>query len=254
MPSRSIDYDRHAPAYPAQRRTDPRIAARVQSALGGARTVLNVGAGAGSYEPTDRQVIAIEPSAGMRAQCPAQLVPAIDARAEALPLDDDAVDAAMAIFTVHHWEDQLAGLHELRRVASGPVVLLTLDIDVRRGFWLFTDYLPEGFTAESGCFLPLDRLVEGLGGARIEAVPIPADCSDGFVEAYYGRPEAYLDSAVRAGQSLWPGLPDGTEEKALAKLAADLASGRWDERHGHLRDCSEHDGALRLVVAQAKHR
>jgi len=248
------DYDRHATAYPAQRRADPRIAACIHAALGYARTVVNVGAGAGSYEPEDRYVIAIEPSAGMRAQRPAHLAPAIDARAEALPLDDDAVDAAMAIFTVHHWDDRVAGLRELRRVARGPVVVLTLDIDVRARFWFFTDYLPEGLAEECGRFLPVDEIAGVLGGALVEPVPTPADCSDGFIEAYYARPEAYLDPAIRAGQSLWPLLRAGVERRALAQLEADLASGAWDERHGHLREQPAHDGALRLVIAQDKRR
>jgi SAM-dependent methyltransferase len=245
----SIDYDRHAPAYPSRRRADPRIAARIHAALGGARTVLNVGAGTGSYEPADRHVIAIEPSAGMRAQRPAHLAPAIDARAEALPLDDGATDAAMALITVHHWDDQIAGLREMRRVARGPVVVLTFDIDALAQYWMLTDYLPEALADDRGRFEPLATLAGALGGARVEAVPIPADCCDGFFEAYYARPEAYLDPAVRAAQSVWPRLPAGLEGRSVQALAADLASGAWDERHGHLRGLPEYDGALRLVVS-----
>jgi SAM-dependent methyltransferase len=245
----SIDYDRHSGAYPTQRRADPRIAAHIRVALGDARTVVNVGAGAGSYEPQDRHVIAIEPSAGMRAQRPDTLVPAIDARAEALPLDDDAVDAAMAIITAHHWEDQIAGLRELRRVSRGPVVVLMFDIDALASYWMLADYLPEALADDRERFLPMDVVADSLGGARIQPLAIPADCRDGFFEAYWARPQAYLDQAVRAAQSVWPRLPEGVEARALGALEADLASSAWDERHGHLRKAANYEGALRLVVS-----
>jgi SAM-dependent methyltransferase len=247
----SIDYDRLGHGYAQRRRPDPRIAARVHAALGDARTVVNVGAGAGSYEPADRYVLAVEPSATMRAQRPAELAPAIDARAEALPLDDDAVDAAMAMVTVHHWEDQPAGLRELRRVARGPVVVLTFDIEVFAGFWMVTDYVPEVLDDDRERFQPVGEIARTLGGADIEAVPIPFDCTDGFFEAHYGRPEAYLDPGLRAAQSVWPRLPEGVEQRAVDALAADLASGEWDRSHGHLRTQAEYEGGLRLVVSRA---
>jgi SAM-dependent methyltransferase len=246
----SIDYDWHAPAYRRHRRPEPRIAARVHVALGDARTVLNVGAGSGSYEPEDRYVLAVEPSAGMRAQRPAHLAPAIDASAEALPLDDDAVDAAMAISTLHHWRDPAAGLRELRRVARGPVVVLTVDTDVLAGYWMMSDYLPEALADDRQRFPTIDAITDILGNARVEPVPIPTDCEDGFLEAHYARPEAYLDPALRAAQSVWPRLPEGVEQRAVAALAADLASGVWDARHGHLRSQPAYEGGLRLVVAR----
>ena len=224
MRDASIDYDRHAPDYPRHRQTDPRIAARVLAALGDARTVLNVGAGSGSYEPEDRYVLAVEPSAGMRAQRPAHLAPAIIASAEALPLDDDSFDAAMAIITLHHWHDPAVGLRELRRVARGPLVVLTFDIDVLAGFWMISDYLPEALTDDRERFPMIDAVTDILGDARVEPIPIPADCEDGFFEAHYARPEAYLDSALRAAQSVWPRLPEGVEQRALAAFSADLAS------------------------------
>lgn len=245
----SIDYDSHSAAYPTQRRADPRIAAHIHAALGDGQTVVNVGAGTGSYEPHGRHVIAIEPSAGMRSQRPADLAPAIDARAEALPLDDDAVDAAMAIITVHHWEDQIAGLRELRRVSRGPVVVLTFDIDALGSYWMLADYLPEALADDRKRFLALDVVAESLGGARIQSLAIPADCQDGFFEAYWARPEAYLDPAVRAAQSVWPRLGEGVEQRAIGALEADLSCGAWNERHGHLREASEYEGALRLVVS-----
>jgi hypothetical protein len=242
-----LDYDRHGAGYTTTRRTEPRIAALVHAALGDARTVANVGAGAGSYEPDDRHVIAFEPSAAMRAQRPPGRVPAIAARAEALPLDDDAVDAAMAMITIHHW-DQPRGLAELRRISRGPVVILTFDTVALEDAWLF-EYLPEALADDQERFGPLEDVVAALGGARVDPVPIPFDCADGFVEAFYGRPEAFLDPAVRRGQSVWPRLPPGVEERAVAALSADLASGAWDARHGHLREAPEYVGALRLVVA-----
>jgi SAM-dependent methyltransferase len=247
----SIDYDRHAPAYPRHRRADPRIAARVHATLGDARTVLNVGAGSGSYEPTDRYVLAVEPSAGMRAQRPTHLAPAIDASAEALPLDDDSFDAAMALITLHHWHDPAAGLRELRRVTRGPVVVLTFDIDVLADYWMISDYLPEALADDRQRFPTIDALASILGGTHVEPVPIPSDCQDGFFEAHYARPEAYLDPSLRAAQSVWPRLPDGVEQRALAALEADLASGGWDARHGHLRTQPTYEGGLRLIVAQS---
>jgi SAM-dependent methyltransferase len=241
-------YERHGRDYAAARDTDPRIAALIHAALGGARTVVNVGAGSGSYEPADRHVIAIEPAAAMRAARPRHLAPAIDAVAEALPLDGDSVDAAMAVITIQHWADPAAGLRELRRVARGPVVVVTFDPDRFGDHWLM-EYAPETLPDDRARFPAIDFVAETLGGARVEPVPIPADCRDGFLEAYYGRPEAFLDESVRRSQSIWPRLPPGVEDRAIASLAADLSSGRWDARHGHLRTAPEYHGALRLVVS-----
>ena len=195
-PAGDFDYERAGAGYARLRRTDPRLAAHVHAALGDARTVLNVGAGAGSYEPEDRYVVAVEPSAAMRAQRPAGR-PAVDAVAEALPFDDDSFDAAMAMITVHQWSDLERGLTELSRVARGPVVILTFDPDAMLDFWL-ADYVPEVFEAER----PRMPTLSALGG-EASAVPIPLDCVDGFIEAYYGRPEAFLDPEIRAAQSAW---------------------------------------------------
>jgi SAM-dependent methyltransferase len=245
----SINYEDCAPNYPSQRRADPRIAEIVGAALGDAQTVLNVGAGGGSYEPRDRWVLAVEPSAGMRAQRPADLAPAITASAEALPLDEDAVDAAMAMITVHHWNDPARGLRELRRVTRGPVLVLTFDIDVLASFWMITDYLPEALTDDRRRFPTIEEITETLGSARVASIPIPIDCTDGFFEAHYARPEAYLDPLVREAQSVWPRLPRGVERRALAALTVDLRSGNWDARHGDLRNQPLYDGGLRLVVS-----
>jgi len=249
MATPSVDYERYGRTYARHRQGDPRIAARIHAALGDARTVVNVGAGSGSYEPADRWVLAVEPSATMRAQRPPGAVPAIDARAEALPLDDDAVDAAMACVTIHHWEPPQAGLAELRRVARGPVVVFTFDLDGLPDWQ--QDYLAEGLAIERPRFQSIESVAEALGGhTRVEHIPTPADCSDGFFEAYWNRPEGLLDPAVRAAQSMWPLLSPGVEEQIVARLAADLESGAWDTEHGHLRTMDELEGALRLVVSE----
>jgi SAM-dependent methyltransferase len=245
----SIDYERLGHGYSGRRRPDPRIEAQIHAALGDARTVVNVGAGAGSYEPLDRHVIAVEPSATMRAQRPPGLAPAIEARAERMPLGDDSVDAGMATLTIHHWTDPEAGLRELRRVARGPVVILTFDIDVLAKFWLIDEYLPEVLEDDRGRFPSIERVSRALGSASVEPVPVPADCTDGFFEAYGSRPERYLDPSVRAAQSAWPRMGPGVEARCVAELRADLASGAWDAKHGWLRDLPTYDGGLRLIVS-----
>jgi len=242
-----FDYERDGTDYAERRRTDPRLAARVHAALGGARTVLNVGAGAGSYEPTDRQLTAVEPAAAMRAQRPADR-PAIAATAEQLPFPDGSFDAAMAMVTVHQWPELERGLRELRRVSRGLVVVLTFDPDALDRLWL-VDYLPELIASERRRFPPLQRLADVLGHCTITELSIPLDCMDGFLEAYYGRPEAFLDPAVRRAQSSWSFLDPAIVERGLSRLRADLASGRWDRRYGQLRSQPEFAGALRLVVS-----
>ncbi|MEV4071381.1 class I SAM-dependent methyltransferase [Nonomuraea fuscirosea] len=247
-PAGDFDYDRHGHGYARQRRTDPRIAAHVQAALGPARTVVNVGAGAGSYEPEDRHVVAVEPSAAMRAQRPRHLAPAVNATAERLPFDDDAFDAAMATVTVHQWSDTERGLRELRRVSRGPVVVLTFDGDALDLLWL-AEYAPELIAAERRRYPPID-LIASLVGGRADVVPvaIPIDCVDGFTEAYYARPERFLDPGVRASQSAWGFVDDAAEARAVEELRRDLESGAWDHRHGRLRDQPEFLGSLRLII------
>jgi SAM-dependent methyltransferase len=244
-----VDYDEHGRTYTRHRRPDPRIAARIHAALGDARTVVNVGAGAGSYEPNDRWVLAVEPSATMRAQRPRGSAPAIEARAEALPLDDDSVDAAMACVTIHHWQPPEAGLAEMRRVARGPVVVFTFELQALPAWQL--DYFAEGLEIEAPRFPTIELVAEALGGQiRVERIPTPADCEDGFFEAFWNRPDRILDPDVRASQSMWAILPEGAEERIVTRLAADLKSGDWDANHGYLRDLTEFDGALRLVISE----
>jgi SAM-dependent methyltransferase len=244
-----VDYERHGRTYARHRRADPRIAARIHEALGDARTVLNVGAGAGSYEPEDRWVLAVEPSATMRAQRPTGSAPAIAAHAESLPFDDGALDAAMACVTIHHWEPPEAGLAELRRVSRGPVVVFTFELDALPA-WQH-DFLHEGLAKERPRFPAIEDIAAALGGdARVEHIPTPGDCLDGFFEAFWRRPEALLDPEVRGAQSMWALLEPDVEQAIVERLAGALESGAWDEEHGHLRDRDSFDGALRLVVSE----
>jgi len=242
------DYGRIGADYARYRRADPRIAARILEALGPARTVLNVGAGAGSYEPRDREVTAVEPSATMRAQRPDELPVAVDATAEQLPFADRSFDAVMSTFSVHQWSDLERGLSELRRVARGPVVILSCDPDALGRFWL-GEYAPEVIEVEARRYPALARLAGALGGSpRVSSVPIPLDCTDGFGEAYYGRPEALLDPGARRANSAWSFVDAATAESSVAALRADLESGEWDRRFGAMRSQPEFDGSLRLIV------
>ena len=248
-PAGDFDYERAGAGYAQVRRPDPRIAERVHAALGDARTVVNVGAGAGSYEPTDREVTAVEPSEVMRAQRPARLSRAIDGIAEDLPFEDDSFDAAMATVTVHQWRDLERGLHEMRRVSRGPVVIVTFDPEVLDHFWL-NDYVPEIIAAERPRYPEIDRISRLLGGhSTVAPVPIPIDCVDGFGEAFYGRPEAFLDPAVRAAQSGWAFVDPTTIERFVDTLGSALESGDWDRRFGYLREEPEYVGSLRLIAA-----
>jgi SAM-dependent methyltransferase len=248
MPAGDFDYEVGGAGYARARQTDPRIAAHVWAALGDAATVINVGAGAGSYEPPDRYVVAVEPSAAMRAQ---RTTPAVIGVAENLPFDDDSFDAAMATITIHQWPDLERGLSELRRVARGPVVLLTFDGPAMLRFWMH-DYVPEVFATESARDPGIERVAAALGGeVTVTEVPIPIDCVDGFVEAFYARPEALLDPEVRRAQSAWAFVEPLVVERGLERLREALTSGEWDARHGHLRTQPEYLGALRLITALA---
>ena len=242
-----FDYETHGGGYANQRRPDPRIEAMVHRVLGGARTIVNVGAGAGSYEPADAWVLAVEPSASMRAQRP-QGRPAIHGFADALPQDDASVDAAMAMITVHQWPDAAKGLAELRRVARGPVVVLTFDGEALDRWWL-NDYAPELFAAERRRYPAIADIAAAVGArAEVSPVPIPLDCVDGFTEAFYGRPERMLDPAVRQAQSAWGFVEPAAIARFEETLRADLASGRWDARYGHLRTQPTFEGSVRLIV------
>jgi len=239
-------YDRIGTAYATGRRTEPRIARRIWAALGDAETVLNVGAGTGSYEPPDRAVTAVEPSAVMRAQRPDGAAPCVGGYAEALPFADASFDAAMAIMTDHHWRDIPAGMRELRRVAR-RVVVFQFDNALAGRFWLVADHVREFVAYASGPVLA--QRVAPLGPSRTEVVEIPGDCVDGFFHAHWRRPEAYLRDDVRRVTSVWAQLGAAVEARAVATLERDLADGTWHERHGHLLGREASDQGARLVVA-----
>jgi len=241
-------YDTIGATYGVTRRTEPRIAAQVWAALGDARTVLNVGAGTGSYEPPDRDVTAVEPSALMRSQRPAGAAPCVAAVAERLPFEDRSFDAAMAFSSVHHWPDPIAGLREMRRVARRVVVFThdTSHAGWLGRFWLTRDYLPEVAGLIAGR-PSLDELAGSIG-ARIEPVLIPWDCVDGFFEAYWRRPEAYLEEHVRRGVSVWAKVGPDAEQRAVHSIGDDLASGRWAERNRDLVGLAAAELGLRLLV------
>ena len=240
-PSPTDPYAAHAGGYTATRRTDPRIAARIWAALGDARTVLNVGAGTGSYEPADRSVVAVEPSAAMAAAHPGAVV---RAAAESLPFGDQAFDAAMAVLSDHHWRDPLAGLREMARVAR-RVVVFQWDAAFVDRVWLTRDYLPE-FRELIGPPTLAERAA--ALGARMEPVPIPWDCVDGFFHAFWRRPEAYLQERVRRGSSVWARVGPAVEARVVAELRTDLASGAWRERNAELVALDALDCGYRLLV------
>ncbi len=247
---KSPAYDRMGVGYTAVRRADPRIEAAIHAALGDAPVVLNVGAGAGSYEPRDREVVAIEPSPVMIAQRPPDAAPAIQGVAESLPLADDSVDATMGVFTLHHWEDVERGLAEVRRVTRDRVAFVTLDLDVTAEMWLCRDYLPEIVEHDRRVFPTIEQLEALLPDLRVEPLPVPAGCTDGFCIALWDRPDAHLDPNVRRASSIWHQLPDEVTSRGLERLRADLESGAWERRHGELRTRDELDVGLRLVVAE----
>ncbi len=243
------DYGAIGAVYRDYRIADPRIAAFIHAALGDARRVLNIGAGTGSYEPLDRQVTPVEPSATMRGKRPPHLPPAIDAFAERLPFEDGFFDAAMGTFTVHQWGDLARGLAEVRRVTRGPVVFLTCDPALLASYWL-NDYAPEVIATEASRYPAMDVLARGLGGdTRVLPVPIPLDCTDGFNDAYYGRPEMLLDPKARLACSAWSFVEPAAIARFEAALARDLADGTWDAKLGHLRTQAHLEGALVLVVS-----
>ena len=239
-------YDEIGRTYASTRRPDPRIEAAIHSALGDAASVVNVGAGAGSYEPP-QTVLAVEPSAAMIAQRPEGAAAVAQATAERIPLPDGACDAALAVLTMHHWADPARGVAEMRRVARRAVIL-TWDPDFAEAFWLVRDYLPESIALDRARMPAIAQVCEWLGGAEVTPVPVPHDCADGFFAAFWRRPEAYLDPRVRAGMSNLSRL-GAPVDRAVAALRADLASGAWHARNRDLLELDELDLGYRLVVS-----
>lgn len=243
-------YDRMGIGYSAVRRPEPRISVRIEAAFGDADSVLNVGAGTGSYEPADREVTAIEPSREMIAQRPPGSAPVIQGFAEDLPFEDGSFDAAMALITVHHWGDLEAGLAEMVRVARQRVIVLTFTPVPPEEHWMRRDYFPGILDFHTRVMPPIEDLTALLPNASVEPVPIPSGCTDGFWLAIWDRPEMHLDPDIRRASSSWHQMPADEVEHGLAKLQADLESGRWDKRNGHLRETPQLDVGLRLVTAE----
>jgi SAM-dependent methyltransferase len=247
-------YDSLGRTYTTTRHADPRIAAAIWAVLGDARTVLNVGAGAGNYEPADREVVALEPSPVMIAQRPAAAARVVQGRAEELPFEDGSFDVVMAVLSDHHWSDRRRGLLELRRVARDRVVLFNANPAEFGLFWLTSEYLPDAFELISARHRAPgaweDALREALGPVALTPVPVPHDCTDGFYGAYWRRPEAYLEPDVRAGISVFAQVPSGAVDRAVATLGADLETGRWHERHRELLTMDELHLGYYVITAE----
>jgi SAM-dependent methyltransferase len=241
-------YEQIGRGYAGIRRPDPRINARIRPGLGSKGPVINVGAGAGSYEPTDLPVVAVEPAAVMIHQRPPGAAPAVRAVAESLPFADRTFAAGMAVLTLHHWHDVAMGLLELRRVVHGPIVVLSWDAAVFDEYWMAAEYVPASRSLDR--HLPSPEAIAGLlGGGHVEVVPVPADCTDGFYAAWWRRPEAYLDPAVRRAMSGLARLAPEHVQPGLQRLADDLESGEWHRRHAALLDLDSYDAGYRLIVA-----
>ena len=242
-------YDKIGIGYRAYRRPDARIAAHILHAIGAVESILNIGAGAGSYEPSSQRVIAVEPSATMIRQRPAGSAPCVQAVAEALPFQDRSFDAAMAVLTVQHWSRMTDGLRELRRVTAGRIVILTWDPEFNEQFWLTRDYLPEILELDRARFPKLATLEQQLGPLQMERLFIPGDCTDGFRSAYWKRPQAYLDRQVQRSISSFAQLDAEVVERATSKLAEDLASGEWARRNRELESCDALDVGYRILIS-----
>jgi SAM-dependent methyltransferase len=244
-------YDTLGRTYNATRRADPRVAAQIGQALADSASLVNIGAGAGSYESA-KTIAAIEPSQIMIDQRPPGAAPAIRAEAEHVPLRDNCTDAALAVLTVHHWADVAAGIAEMRRIARYRLVVLTWDADVMgEKFWLLSEYLPEARAADAALAVPVDRLMSLLADPVITPVPVPHDCTDGFAASFWRRPDAYLDPGVQAGMSLFTKTSPIMVSAGMARLAADLQSGRWRREHAGLLDLTQLDLGYRLITARA---
>jgi len=243
-------YDDIGGGYAGTRQEDPRVRDSILGALGAARTIVNVGAGAGSYEPRDRYVLAVEPSDVMAAQRPREVAPAIHATADCLPLRDGSVDAAMSVLSVHHWDQgQERGVRELRRVATGPVVILTCDPEVSGAMWLMADYLPEVAALDRRIFPRPDQLATWLGGrTHVEVLPVHRNTPDWTLMSFWAHPERVLDARARQATSGFARMPSEVVARVVAAVERDLAEGTWDSRYGHLRQLDTFDAGMRLII------
>lgn len=247
-------YDRLGRGYSRVRRPDPQIAAQIDAALGEARTVLNVGAGTGSYEPESREVTAVEPSAEMIGQRPPGSAPVVQASAEELPFADRSFDASLAVLTVHHWADLGAGLAELRRVSRERIVIVTFDPEALAGLWIARDYFPEMLSLKRRAGATSGELAKQLASATVEPIPVPRDCTDLFFAALWARPEKLFDEEVLKPMWVWQSISEEARRSGRERLEADLENGSWEQRYGHLRALPSLDVGLRLVsVPCARH-
>ncbi len=250
MPVSEAAYDRIGRGYGDVRRPDPRIAARISAAFDDAKTVVNVGAGTGSYEPADREVVAVEPSAEMIAQRPADAAPAVQASAERLPFEDDSFDAAMGVLTAHHWADLSAGLGEMQRVTRLRIVMVAFDPDALEDLWITADYFPAMLELKRPSGAGSRELAALLPATTTSPLPVPRDCEDHFFAALWARPELLFDDDIVRPMWVWQSISEEARQAGRKRLAADLESGAWEQRYGHLRQESELDVGLRLVVAE----
>ena len=250
MTANKTRYDDIGVGYAYTRQEDPRVRDSILAALDVARTVVNVGAGTGSYEPRDRYVLAVEPSDVMAAQRPRELAPAIRAPADCLPLRDGSVDAAMSVLSVHHWDQgQQRGVRELRRVATGPVVILTCDPEVSGAMWLMADYLPEVAALDRRIFPRPSQLAAWLGGhTQVKVLPVHRDTPDWTLMSFWAHPERVLDARARQGTSGFARMPSEVVARVTAAVERDLAEGTWDGRYGHLRHLDTFDAGMRLII------
>jgi SAM-dependent methyltransferase len=242
-----VPYDRLGQGYSRVRRPDPRIATQIDAALGSARTVLNVGAGTGSYEPEGRAVTAVEPSAEMIGQRPPGSAPVVQASAEDLPFADRSFDASLAVLTVHHWADLGAGLAEMRRVSREGIVIVTFDPEALAELWIARDYFPEMLALKRRSGATSGELAKTLAGAAIEQIPVPRDCTDLFFAALWARPEKLFEEEVVRPMWVWQSISEEARREGRKRLKADLENGVWEQRYGHLRALPSLDVGLRLV-------
>jgi len=243
---KALLYDSIGKKYRNYRRPDFRIGTAVSNWLPDGGSIVNIGAGVGSYEPVDRKVVAVEPSSVMIRQRPMNSAPVIQACAEALPFKDNSFECAMGILTIHHWSNIERGLGEALRVSRGKILLITW-IGFVNHFWLL-DYFPEMKIIDESMFPSIGQLSDWIGPVESMTVPIPHDCSDGFLCAYWQRPEAYLSEDVRRAISTFSRIHNISE--GIARLKADLDSGLWEERYGYLLHEKEIDFGYRLVLSK----
>lgn len=243
-------YDKIGSGYRAPRRPDPRIEAMIAAQFEGTKSLINVGAGAGSYEPADKSVIALDASITMIKQRPAGAAPCVLGHAEALPFAENSFDAATAFLTYHHWSSVFDGLAELRRVARNRIVILTWDPDSADALWISRDYLPENIEFDRAIFPPLDQVAAALGTSTVSTVPVPHDCTDGFLGAYWRRPHIYLEPEAQRGISTFQRLPKAVIDRGMKALRADLDSGAWEAKYGELLGLDSIDLGYRLIVAR----